>query len=182
MPTLFRVVAFCAPCVVFSTQPAMASDVEWRVALSASTASISQPSLPAAHTFRGAGLADTGAGLLGFQWSPNTNLLNPDGNWFESGATFAQYAGVGLIGAQGPGRSGAESTHVFRRLYYGDAFNAAALASAPLGTSCVARRQVFWSWLRLSRRDLDGPLEPARASSRSIYYYLNRCQHLHHKR
>ncbi|MEO7014717.1 MAG: hypothetical protein ABI127_10430 [Dokdonella sp.] len=188
MPILFRVLAFCVPCVVLCSQPALAGDVDWRVALSGSTASISQPPLPAAHTFRGAGLADAGAGLLGFQWSANTNLLNPDGNWFESGSTFTQYAGVGVIGAQGPGRSGAESTHVFRRLYYGDAFNAAARAfgatandpADPAGNASTGA----WLWdgtknVEIARVGASGALGPGLDGGR-IYKTLHHIDDVNH--
>ena len=189
MPILFRVLAFCVPCVLLSSQPALAGDVEWRVALSGSSAAISQPSLPAAHTFRGAGLADAGAGMLGFQWSANTNLLNPDGNWFESGSTFAQYAGVSVIGAQGPGRSGAESTHVFRRLYYGDALNAAArafgaTANDPADAAGNASTGA-WLWdgtknIEIARVGASGSLGPGLDGGR-IYKSLHHVDDVNHE-
>lgn len=124
---MFRVTVLCTSCLLFCAQPATADDVQWRVVLSSGDPGISQPQLPAAHYFVGVGLADGGAGLLGFQLRPS-GTSTPDGNWFERGTGFAPYAQIGASGALGPGRAGAESTHVFRRLYYGDSIGEGARA------------------------------------------------------
>jgi hypothetical protein len=149
-----------------------AGDVRWRVALSSSDPGISLPQLPAGHGVVGAGLADGGAGVLGFQLRP-FNATAPDGNWFERGGALAAYAQVGATGALGPGRSGAESSHVFRRLYYGDSAGEGARAfgatandpSADPGDASLG----IWLWdgkknVEIARLGTDGPLGPGLGS------------------
>jgi hypothetical protein len=172
---MFRRLAACTPYLALCAGPAMASDVHWRVALSSDDDAISMPSLPADHTYvtnygsdeGGAGLANSGDGLLGFQLAPYNS--GADGNWYESGIGFRQYAGVGATGALGPNRSGSESGDVFRALYYADTFDGGtrafgARANAPSADAGDATLGIWQSDgahnVEFARVGTDGPLGP----------------------
>ncbi len=172
--------AFAMSLTIFSSF-AGASDVEWKLALSSSNAGVSQPQLPDSHALVHARLADAGSGLLGFQLRP-IGSQTVDGNWFEHGAIFSRYAALNEVGSLGPGRSGAESSHVFRRLYDGDSIGAGinafgATASAP-GAANAGISQGVWVSdgshnTEIARVGSDGALGPGLGNG--VYY-----KNLHH--
>lgn len=158
---------FTVLCLLSSTS-AGAADVRWRVVVSSSDSRIALPQLPDDHVPIGVGLADGGAGMLGFQLRPSGS--SPvDGNWVERGSMLSQYAALGAAGALGPGRGGAESTHVFRRLYYGDSAGAGARAFGATANdpsqSAGDASSGLWLWngggnVEIARYGSEGALGP----------------------
>lgn len=172
----FRNLTKYAPLITLCATPAIAADVHWRVVLSSGDSGISLPSLPANHSYvtnfgndeGGAGLANSGGGLLGFQVDP-ANSITPDGNWLETGSGFKQFAGVAATGALGPNRSGTESGDVFRALLYSDTFDGSTRAfggraNAPSDSADDATLGIWQfdgrSNVEFARVNTDGPLGP----------------------
>lgn len=166
-----------ALCALLCVHPAAASDVRWRVALDDGDPNISIPGFPAQHSFEtdfgndegGAGLANAGGGLLGFQTATYVNFATPDGNWYERSTGMMQYAATGVTGALGPNRIGTESGDVFRVLYYGDTFDGgtrafSATANNPAASANDATMGI-WQFdgtknIEIARVGTDGPLGP----------------------
>lgn len=162
--------AFIVSALAFGAISAQAAEVRWRVVVSSSDAGISLPQLPATRIPIGVRLADGGAGMLGFQLAPNGSSTRPTGNWFEHGGILSPYATLDTAGALGPGRGGAESTHVFRVLYRGgDSAGAGARAfggtandpADPAGDASLG----VWLWdgaknTEIARYGVDGTLGP----------------------
>jgi len=159
---------FCALASAAAQPAAVAADAGWHVVVSSSNNGIALPQLPTGHYPFGVALGDRGGGTMGFQLAPSTGLY-ADGNWLLRGSVLAPYAQVGATGALGPGRSGAESTHVFRGLYYGDSIGEGprafgATANDPADSPDDAS-QGIWLWdgtrnvevARLGRDDVLGP-------------------------
>ena len=158
---------FTALCLLLSTT-IHAADARWRVVVSSSDSRIALPQLPTDHVPIGVGLADGGAGLLGFQMRPSGSLTN-DGNWVERNSMLSPYAALGVTGALGPGRGGAESTHAFRRLYYGDSAGAGARAFGATANdpsqSAGDASSGIWLWngganVEIARYGSEGALGP----------------------
>lgn len=173
---MLRVFVIFVIYILCSSHQAAASDVEWELALSSSNPGISQPQLPASFSLKSRNLADAGDGLLGFQLSPYGTMI-PDGNWFEHGSTFTQYAALDVAGSLGPGRSGAENSHVFRQLYPGDSIGTGerafgAMASAPGAPSSDITQGIWLSDgtrnVEIVRSGSDGALGPGLGNG--LYY------------
>jgi len=163
-----RTFGFCVLGLAVGAQAASAGDAGWHTVVSSSNSGIALPQLPTGHYPFGVALGDGGNGVMGFQLAPSSGN-QADGNWLQRGSLLAPYAQLGVTGALGPGRSGAESTHVFRRLYYGDSIGDGArafgaTANDPADSSDSAS-QGIWLWdgtrnieiARLGRDDGLGP-------------------------
>lgn len=157
---------------------ASATAPSWQVVLTPSSNSITVPGTPAPGSYEialpGPVISDSNIGNLNFVF----RLANSDYNlWRELSGSLQPYAQIGVSGSTGPGRTGAESGHVFRRLtnasttyvfsdtnqqdacvftgYAGDP--AATLDNSPIGAwiSNAAGNTEF------ARFDTDGALGPA---------------------
>ncbi len=103
LATLFAQNAFAAP--------------EWRVVLTRSSNTITLPNLPAPGSYDialpGPVISDSAGGNLNFV----LRLANGEYDlWRELPGALQAYAQIGATGSTGPGRTGAEAGHVFRRL------------------------------------------------------------------
>ncbi len=174
-PTFLRFrYAFCLALLPILAQ---AAAPEWRVVLTPSSNTITLPNLPAPGSFSvalpGVVISDSAAANLNF-------VLNfGNGNydlWRESAGSLSPYAQVGATGTTGPGRVGAEATHVFRRITNSstslvvtdsngeDARVFTALAgdaATPLDATTVGA----WAWtpagnIEIARLGTDGALGP----------------------
>ena len=89
---------------------AIAQTVPWRV-VAAESSGVVVAGLPAAGRYiYDVSVGDVGSGLVGLRVSsPDSSA----GYWARQQGTFKRYTQVGVTGAYGPGRSGAEATHVF---------------------------------------------------------------------
>jgi hypothetical protein len=95
---------------------ALAQTVPWRV-VAAESGGVVVAGLPASGRFiYDVSVGDVGAGLVGLRVSsPDSSA----GYWARQQGTFKRYTQLGVTGVQGPGRSGAEATHVFNSVSSG---------------------------------------------------------------
>lgn len=99
-----------AVAVLLGQNPAVAQSVPWRAVIG-DNSGVTVPGLPAAN--RGVTdelLGDLGKGYVGVR------ITSPDsaqGYWAMKQGSWTQYTKYGVTGAQGPGRTGTDATHVF---------------------------------------------------------------------
>jgi hypothetical protein len=112
-------------------------------------------------------LGDAGGDLIGLRISSPDSLA---GYWTRQAGTFVRYAELGVTGTTGPGRSGAETAHVFQTLYTGE--GAASpdgrrllLARAGEAGSSTNSSYGMWLWdgvrnVEIARAQTEGLLGP----------------------
>ncbi len=167
--TKYRTTLFSALISSVASASAITAVPEWRVAMSASSSTVSLPQLPpGAYSISPlpGELSDSPSATLGF------NLTRPDGRtglWQELGGALLPLAELNLVGAVGPGRVGPESQHVFRLL--GDIDSNAQdqrVFGARAGEAVQTLENVSWGvWaanssgnLEIARAYTDGALGP----------------------
>jgi hypothetical protein len=112
-----RILQSLALIAVLESADVAAVAPEWRVVLSDSSSTVFLPQLPsgsyALSTILPGEISDSPAATMSF------NLTRPDGragHWYERNGILLPQAEIGITGAAGPGRTGIESTHVFRQM------------------------------------------------------------------
>ena len=148
--TSFRKFSACAS-VVLALAAAPVLGADWRVVLSSDNPGIVLPQLPAPATddyaIEDARLSDRTAPWIGFAL---TRGANPGEQWAEKGGQLVRIARTNAADATGPGRTGAESGHVFLQIQgdhdaggTGNHRLFTAVAGAP-GSS--GNEQAIWRW------------------------------------
>jgi hypothetical protein len=112
-----RTVQCLAFIAMLGSTPIVAAAPEWRVVLSERSSTVFLPQLPSGSyvlsTILPGEISNSAAATLSF------NLTRPDGRaglWVERNSILLPQAEIGITGAAGPGRTGIESTHVFRQM------------------------------------------------------------------
>lgn len=170
---LKRKFAFTALAALLLQAPfAIGQTVVWRAA-AGEDGDIAAPGLPNGvnRGFTDALLGDVGAGQVGFRvYDPDTNA----GYWARKQGVLKRYTQLGVIGDLGPGRSGGESTHMFRSITTGGSGAAADgqrafLARAGDPASPDNATYGLWRWdtnrnIEVARVLTDGSLGPGLGS------------------
>lgn len=112
-------------------------------------------------------LGDAGAELVGLRVSSPDSLA---GYWARQAGAFVRYAQLGIAGATGPGRAGAEAAHVFKTIVSGDGAASVDgqrlfLARAGDAGSTTNDSYGIWRWngtsnVEIARGQTDGALGP----------------------
>lgn len=106
-----------AACLVASVGHAQSTDPQWRVVAANSGANVVLPSLlPGTGNFdiTRVSLSD-GDGALGFA---RQHSSEPHNLWTERNGTLAPFMNLSATGVLGPGRTGGETGHVFKYIWY----------------------------------------------------------------
>lgn len=171
----FSMVAMFATIAALTPQLASAVQPVWTV-IATDNPAIPTAGFPSgtAPAFYEVALADGGGGQVRAQLGSNSGGF--DGHWLRRGSIFQRFARLDATGSVGPGRSGAESNHVFREItQFADDLAAegqiSILARAGLpGSDANSLPQAVWRRLNgqnveLARFGTDGLLGPGVGSN-----------------
>lgn len=138
-------------------QPVSAQTVAWTV-VAAEDGRVISAGLPegTSRSITDIALGDTGGNRVGFRVTSPASL---SGYWAQTSTGLRRYTQLAVTGDLGPGRSGAESTHVFLNVYGGDGETAAdgtrlfrGRASDPASTTNASYG--VWRWNQTSNVEI----------------------------
>jgi hypothetical protein len=112
VPHNCRAMTLLALAISVLLRPAYAADLRFRVVLNSPAAGLAATNLPASYTIssNSPALSDQGSADLGFFL---TSAAEGNGHWSDMTGVVRQFGAINVADATGPGRTGAESGHVF---------------------------------------------------------------------